>query len=172
MIVCLSGVIVRDKIRYIYHRTLININYPWKENRDNASLTPLCNYKIIQKIKSFQSFLPGTSLRGTCVHSSERRQLAMTLHFELVLFSMAIVLTDVYLLLMKLLSSCPWVLPGSCAISPVLRLDSCHSCYWSQQKWLCFNSMKYELERDWRDWGSGWRNIRDSVLPDLLHLIQ
>lgn len=51
----------------------------------------------------------------------------MTLHFELVLFGVAIVLAVVYLTLMKLLSSRPWLLPGACAISPDLRLDFCRS---------------------------------------------
>lgn len=47
----------------------------------------------------------------------------MTLHFELVLGSVAIVLVAVYLTPVKLLSSCPWLLPGPCAIPPDWRLD-------------------------------------------------
>ena len=52
----------------------------------------------------------------------------MTLHFELVLFGVTIVLAAVDLTLMRLPSSCPWLFPGPCAISPDLRLDPCRLC--------------------------------------------
>lgn len=52
----------------------------------------------------------------------------MTLHFELVLFSVAIVLAAVDLTLMRLPSFCPWLFPGPCAISPDLQLDPRRSC--------------------------------------------
>lgn len=56
----------------------------------------------------------------------------MTLHFEFVLCSVAIVLAAVCLTLMKLLSSCPWLFPGPCAISPDLRLGPWRLCNWAQ----------------------------------------